>query len=60
MKQTVAQHDYAMLVRGKDRYGNFIHVPAPEEDLSADGLAWHNRILTAKNEAMYDGVEKPA
>ena len=59
VRQTVADHDYAMLVRGEDRFGHFVHVPSPEEDLSADGLSWHNRILSAQNEAMYEGVEKP-
>ena len=57
VRQTVAQTDYAMRVRGEDRYGRFEHVTAPEEGLSDRALAWHNRILTAQNEAMYEGVE---
>ena len=57
VRQTVAQTDFAMLVRGEDRYGHFEHVSAPEEDLSDSALAWHNRILTAQNEAMYEGVD---
>ena len=45
-----------MPVRGQDRYGHFHHVPAPAEDLSEQALAWHGRILTAQNEALYDGA----
>lgn len=58
VRQTVAHKDYAMLVRGEDRYHHFEHVPAPGGDLSEKALMWHNRILDAQNEAMYDGAEK--
>ena len=57
VRQTVARKDYAMLVRGEDRYRHFEHVPAPSDDLSEAALMWHNRILDAQNEAMYDGAE---
>ena len=55
-RQAVAQKDYAMLVRGEDRFGHFDHVPPPAADLSSDALAWHARILAAQNEAYYDGA----
>ena len=45
-----------MLVRGEDRYGHFRLVAAPDDDLSDDALIWQQRVLTARNEAMYDGV----
>ena len=57
VRQTVAHEDFGMLVRGKDDYNNFVHIPSPTEDLSADALAWHNRILTTQNEAVYEGAE---
>ncbi|NNE23602.1 MAG: phytanoyl-CoA dioxygenase family protein [Rhizobiales bacterium] len=57
VRQTVASQDFGILVRGEDRYGNFVHVPWPKEDLSKDALSWHNRILNSQNEAMYDGAE---
>ena len=60
VQQTVARTDFAMLVRGEDRYGHFEHVPSPREDLSEQARAWHNRILAAQNEAMYEGVSNPA
>jgi len=56
VKQVVAKEDFAMLVRGKDSYGNFKLVPPPEEDMSDDAIRWHGRILEAQNEAMYDDV----
>ena len=56
LRQTVAPEDFAMPVRGSDRYGHFHHVPPPAEDLSAEALAWHERILGAQNAALYDGA----
>ena len=55
VRQTVARKDFAMPVRGRDRHRHFHHVPPPAADLSDDALAWHRRILTAQNEALYDG-----
>lgn len=60
VKQVVASKDYAMLVRGEDRYGHFLPVPPPEEDLSPEALDWHHRVLNAQNETLYDGAEQAA
>jgi ectoine hydroxylase-related dioxygenase (phytanoyl-CoA dioxygenase family) len=60
VRQTVAKEDFGMLVRGEDRYGHFGHVPAPEADLTETALAWHNHILAAQNEAIYDGAGEAA
>lgn len=57
VRQAVAKEDFAMLVRGEDRYENFHHVPSPDDDLSDQAMAWHGRILKAQNDAMYDGAE---
>jgi len=56
VRQVVASEDFAMLVRGEDRYGNFQLVPPPDEDLSVDAMEWHRKILAAQNKAMYDNV----
>lgn len=56
VEQKVATKDFAMLVRGEDRFGNFELVDPPEDDLTEAALATHARILDAQNEAMYDGV----
>lgn len=60
VRQMVAREDFAVLVRGNDRFGNFQHVPPPVADLSANAMAWHARILEAQNEAMYDGAQYAA
>ena len=60
VEQRVASRDFAMLVRGEDRYGHFELVEPPGEDLSDDALATHGRILAAQNEAMYEGADRPA
>lgn len=56
MRQVVASQDFAMLVRGEDRFGHFVPVPAPSDDLSPEALAWHRRILGTQNTALYDGA----
>ena len=53
VKQNYIEQDYAMLVSGSDKYNNFIHVPAPQEDLSEQALAWHKKILDAQNKVFY-------
>jgi chlorinating enzyme len=53
VKQTNIEQDYAMLVRGTDKYGHFIHTPAPKADLSADAMLWHERVLNAQNKVIY-------
>jgi hypothetical protein len=32
-------------------------VPPPDADLSEQALAWHRHILSAQNEALYDGAQ---
>ena len=56
MRQVVARRDYAVLVRGEDRYGHFELVPPPEDDLAPEALAWHRRILDTQSEALYEGT----
>ncbi|MEM7173594.1 MAG: phytanoyl-CoA dioxygenase family protein [Pseudomonadota bacterium] len=58
MRQVVAPHDFAMLVRGEDRYGHFELTPPPDADLSDQCLAWHRRVLSSQNDALYDGAEQ--
>lgn len=55
-RQLVANQDFAMLVRGEDRYGHFETLPAPELDLSESALQWHHRVLSAHAEANYEGA----
>ena len=60
VQQNVASNDFAMLVRGEDRYGHFELLNPPDDDLSPEALAAHHRVLTVQNEAMYEGTDKPA
>lgn len=55
-RQTVAPLDFAMLVRGEDRYGHFEHVAPPAQSLGDIELRRHRRILGAQNDALYDGT----
>ena len=57
VRQTIAKKDYAMLVRGEDRFGHFEHVFSPNGDLTAEAVAQHHEILITQNEALYDGVQ---
>ena len=60
VQQHVASKDFAMLVRGEDRYGHFELLDPPDDDLSASAIAAHHRVLTVQNEAMYEGTDKPS
>lgn len=50
--------DYAMLVRGTDRFNNFEHEPAPKGDLDPDAVAAHERSMAAQVAALYEGTDK--
>ena len=56
VRQVVASEDFAMLVRGEDRYGNFSLVPRPDADMSGAAMRWHGTILAAQNKAMYENA----
>ena len=58
VEQAVASKDFAMLVRGEDKYGNFELLEAPTDDLTEQALANHARVLNYQNEAMYEGTDK--
>lgn len=57
-RQVVARKDFAMLLRGADRFGHFAQVPPPDADLSRAALDWHARILAAQNESLYAGAAR--
>jgi len=58
MRQIVAKTDYAMLVRGEDRYGHFEPVPPPDGNMTEESIAWHRRVVGAQNDALYEGAAK--
>lgn len=50
--------DFAMLVRGEDRYGHFTSEPEPVADLDAAALAAHERSVGSQLKALYSGTDK--
>ena len=49
--------DSAMLVRGRDRYGNFDVDPAPKRDLDEAALAAHHAAVERSAKVLYDGTQ---
>lgn len=56
MEQQVGEKDYAMLVRGEDRHGNFIHVPPPTSYFAPDAMALYDEIRDAQSKVMMKGA----
>lgn len=44
MAQELAEEDFAMLVRGEDRYGNFTHIEAPKKNFAPEAVALYDHI----------------
>ena len=55
-RQEVADRDYALMARGVDLSGNFIHYAAPEQLFSKAGLALYDRIRTDQAKALAAGA----
>ena len=61
VRQVNGERDSAMLVRGEDLHGNFVHEKPPGRDMDAQALAEHARIMALRQNILYDGVRgKPA
>ena len=61
VRQLAGERDSAMLVRGEDPFGNFVHEKPPRRDMDTDALAEHARIMRLRQDILYDGVQgKPA
>lgn len=56
MKQQVGDKDYAMLARGEDRHGNFIHVPPPRTNFAPEAMALYDEIRIAQSKVMMKGA----
>ena len=54
-KQLVAEKDYAMLVRGIDKIGNFVNVLPPLDDFTEDSLTVYDEIRRAQAKALAAG-----
>ena len=52
MAQQIGEKDHAMMARGEDRFGNFIHVPEPQSDFSQEALALYAEIREVQAKIM--------
>ncbi len=59
-RQQVAKRDFAMLARGVDMQGNFIHYAAPARNFDPHAVALYDKILSAQREALTEGVDSGA
>ena len=57
-KQVVANWDCAAVVRGEDRYGNFVPAPIPTRDFDPVTVAFHAQAAKAMRDVLYAGAEK--
>ncbi len=53
VRQLNAEGDSAWLVRGEDRFGNFIHETPPMRDMDAAALKEHERIMALRQNVLY-------
>lgn len=61
VSQVNAPDDSAVLCRGEDNHGNFIHETLPQADMDEAALAEHARIMELRQGVLYKGVAaKPA
>ena len=60
MNQVVGSVDYATLVRGEDRFGNFRPAPDPVFDLEAGDFSAIDSALRHRNAYLFSGVEEMA
>lgn len=57
-RQQVAERDYAMMARGVDTSGNFIHYMPPTQCFSPASLALYDQIRIDQAKALAKGAEK--
>lgn len=58
VRQTRIAEDSAMLVRGVDEYGHFVHEPRPRTDADADAVAAHAAAMARQVATYYQGTDK--
>ncbi|MEM7194097.1 MAG: phytanoyl-CoA dioxygenase family protein [Pseudomonadota bacterium] len=60
VRQQVAGEDYAILVRGTDHSGNWIHVSSPKDNVDPNDLQRYRRIRDIQKIALAQGLSNPA
>ena len=59
VKQHQSDRDYAMLVRGIDRYGHFTHVVGPSENFGSHSIELYDEIQASQAQALAKGADEP-
>jgi len=57
VRQVKGDRDSAMLVRGEDRYGHFVHETPPQADMDEAARAEHKRIMALRQSVLYKDVK---
>ena len=57
IRQQNADLDYAALVRGEDRYGNFRHIPLATTEFSPEALRLYDEIRAARAQILMQGAQ---
>ena len=57
VKQTGGIQDSAMLLRGEDRFGNFIAEKPPASDMDAEAMAFHSQVLENLAKVKFAGTD---
>ena len=57
LKQTVAERDYGMLVRGEDRYQHFVSPPRPKQNFEPEAIELYEAIRTERRSFLYDDAK---
>jgi len=57
VRQINGGRDSAWLVRGEDRYGNFVHETPPVADMDPAAVAEHKRIMRLRQDVLFKGVD---
>jgi hypothetical protein len=58
IRQTIGDQDSATLVRGTDRFGNFIAEPRPVREGDPDCAAFHAAMIARHTNILYQGAAK--
>ena len=57
LKQTIAERDYGILVRGEDRYHHFISPPRPKREFEAHAIERYEEIRTERRSFLYKAAK---
>jgi hypothetical protein len=58
LRQTLAERDYAILVRGEDRHHNFVAPPRPTADFQPEAIERYEAIREERRRFLYSGAEQ--